>query len=312
MNDSRKPPARRQWARTGRVLAIVGAVSIGGCTESPITAVPTPLPNHAGSHPGFDTSIYPGDGAMSAWVKPSSPYEWVGYYLQAPCHRDPSWMGKRSTLTSMGWGLAVLFVGQQTFDGVPDVEVPPVFSRVTPMGSDSLPRARAEVVSPPTIAELQSGAVTCSRTLLSTEQGNTDAIDAITKTASEGFPGGTVIYLDIEHMDSIPASMDSYYQAWVQQVLADGRFRPGVYVHKANGAAIYEGVRRAYSDMNASGSAVFWVTSSVGFSIDRNPQDVGFPWASIWQGIYDVTQTYNGVAINVDVDVAAMTSPSSP
>jgi hypothetical protein len=76
--------------------------------------------------------------------------------------------------------------------------------------------------------------------------------------------------------------------------------------------AIYEGVRRAYSDMNANGSAVFWVTSSAGFSIDRNPQDVGFPWASIWQGMYDVTQTYNGVAINIDVDVAAMTSPSSP
>jgi hypothetical protein len=203
-------------------------------------------------------------------------------------------------------------VGQQTFDGVPDILVPQVFDRVVPMESDSLPAARAGVMVPPTAAEIQSGAVTCSRTLLTTEQGAADAVDAVTKTASEGFSNGTVIYLDIEHMDSIPASMNAYYRAWVQQVIADGRFRPGIYVHKANAAAIYEGVLRAYSDMNANGSAVFWVTSPTGFSIDRSPQEVGFPWASIWQGIYEVSQTWNGATVNIDVDVATMSSPSNP
>jgi hypothetical protein len=294
----------------GSLLLPLGVLLIAACTDSPVTG-PTPNPG-ANNHPGFDTSIYPGDAAMRSWLKPSSPYEWAGYYLQAPCHRDPSWMGKRPTLTSMGWGLAVLFVGQQTFDGVPDVDLPPLLNRVLPFSGDSLPRARAGVVTPATLAELQSGAVTCSRTLLTTEQGSADAIDAVTKTASEGFPGGTVVYLDIEHMDSIPASMQSYFRAWVQRFLADGRFKPGIYVHKANAAAIYDGVRRAYDDMNASGSATFWVTTSEGFSIEKDPEDVGFPWASIWQGMYDVTQTYNGVAINIDVDVAAMSSPSSP
>ncbi len=233
----------------------LAALSISACTEHGITN-PNPIPTPGGnSHPGFDTSIYPGDATMSAWVKPASPYKWVGYYLQAPCHRDPSWM---------------------------------------------------------TQAELLSGAVTCSRTLVTTEQGTTDGIDAVTKTAAERFPAGTVIYLDIEHMDSIPASMDAYYRAWVQQVLADGRFRPGIYVHKANAAAIYEGVRRAYADMNATGTAVFWVTSSSGFSIDKSPDQVGFAFASVWQGILEVTQTWNGASINIDVDVAAMSSPSSP
>jgi len=113
---------------------VLAVLVIAACTEQPITG-PTPAPG-ANNHPGFDTSLYPGDAAMSAWVKPSSPYEWVGYYLQAPCHRDPSWMGKRATLTSMGWGLAVLFVGQQTFDGVPDVELPITFNRVVPIGTD--------------------------------------------------------------------------------------------------------------------------------------------------------------------------------
>jgi hypothetical protein len=212
----------------------------------------------------------------------------------------------------MGWGLAVLFVGQQTFDGVPDMEVPPVFDLASPATIDSLPRARGTVVTPPTPAQLASGAATCSRTLLTTEQGTTDAIDAVTKTASEGFANGTVIFLDIEHMDAIPPSMEAYYRAWVQQVLADGRFRPGIYVHKANAQSIYDGVRRAYTDMGKSGSAVFWVTSSDGFSIEKSPQEVGFTWASVWQGIYEVTQTWNGASVNIDVDVATTTSPSKP
>ena len=249
---------------------------------------------------------------MSAWLEPGSPYEWVGYYLQAPCHRDPSWMGKRSRLVSMGWGLAVLFVGQQTFDGVLSIGVPGVAVPTAPQKMATPPAARAGIMVPATPAEIEAGAVTCSRTLLTAEQGGIDAIDATTRTAAEGFPPGTVIYLDIEHMDAIPASMESYYRSWVQQVLADGRFRVGIYVHKANAVAIHDGVRRAYADMNAPGSAVFWVTSSSGFSIDKSPQDVGLAFASIWQGMLEVTQTWNGATINIDVDVAAMSSPSNP
>jgi len=86
----------------------------------------------------------------------------------------------------------------------------------------------------------------------------------------------------------------------------------GIYVAKDNATAIYDGVRQAYADMNASGAAVFWITTPSGFSIDRNPVDSGFPWVSVWQGIYEVNQTYNGATINIDVDVAAMSSPSSP
>jgi glycoside hydrolase-like protein len=289
-------------------------LSIVSCTDHGITNPPpnTEPPPSGSNHPGFDTSIYPGDVAMSAWLKPGSPYEWVGYYLQAPCHRDASWMGKRVTLASMGWGLAVLFVGQQTFDGVPSISVPIIAAPSETQTLTTAPAARAGIMVPATRAEIQAGTVTCSRTLLTTEQGSIDGIDAVSKTAAEGFPLGSAIYLDIEHMDAIPASMDAYYRAWVQQVLADGRFRPGIYVHKANAAAIYDGVRRAYTDMNASGSAIFWVTSSSGFSLNKSPQQVGFPWASIWQGMLEVNQTWNGATLNIDVDIAAMISPSSP
>src|SRR5690348_7992553 len=43
-----------------------------------------------GSHLGFDTNVFPGYKAMDAW-KRSGEYEWVGYYLSAPCHSDDSW-----------------------------------------------------------------------------------------------------------------------------------------------------------------------------------------------------------------------------
>jgi len=71
-------------------------------------------PNVSSSHLGFDTNVYPGDKAMDAW-KRAGEFEWVGYYLSAPCHKDDSWEGKRAHLVDNGWGLAVIYVGQQTW-----------------------------------------------------------------------------------------------------------------------------------------------------------------------------------------------------
>lgn len=286
--------------------ALLSAAIGIACADHGGIVGPVPPPKDASNYPGFDTSLYPGDATMSAWLKPASPYGWVGYYLEAPCHRDASWMGKRATLTGMGWGLAVLYVGQQTFEGLPFVDLSP-----EPSGRVR-PSARAGIMTPATAAEIESGVVTCSRTLLTAEQGTADAIDAVTKTTSEGFPEGSVIYLDIEPMQTIPPSMDAYYRAWVQQVLADGRFRPGIYVSKSNATAIHEGVARAYADMQATGSAAFWVSSTSGFSLNRSPADVGLPFARVWQGILDVSQSWSGVSITIDVDVAAVPSPSSP
>ena len=149
-----------------RIATALSIVIISACTDRTVTG-PTPITS---THPGFDTSIYPGDAAMTAWLKPNSPYEWVGYYLQAPCHRDPSWMGRRSTLTTLGWGLAVLYVGQQTFDGVPDMLPPAAFDRQRPTSGDVVPRARAGIMLPSTLDEIETGAVTCSRYWISPKQ----------------------------------------------------------------------------------------------------------------------------------------------
>src|SRR5256714_13269419 len=60
---------------------------------------------------------------MRAWLTADKPYRWVGYYLSAPCHSDSSWEGKRQTLSEMGWGMAVIYVGQQTWGRTPGQKV---------------------------------------------------------------------------------------------------------------------------------------------------------------------------------------------
>src|SRR5256885_11891712 len=77
----------------------------------------------AAPHLGFDTFAYPGDDAMQAWLTADKPYSWVGYYLSAPCHTDDSWQGRRDTLANMGWGMAVIYVGQQTWGRTPGQKV---------------------------------------------------------------------------------------------------------------------------------------------------------------------------------------------
>jgi len=49
---------------------------------------------------------------MSAW-KTASPYSFAAYYIQAPCHHNAGWMGKRAALAGMGWNLLPVYVGQQ-------------------------------------------------------------------------------------------------------------------------------------------------------------------------------------------------------
>ena len=62
---------------------------------------------------GFDIDIYPGDPVMD-WLKANTNLAWCGYYLgPAPSHPDTSWMGKRILLSSLGWGIAPLYVGEQ-------------------------------------------------------------------------------------------------------------------------------------------------------------------------------------------------------
>lgn len=271
----------------------------------------------AGPHLGFDTSDYPGDDAMAAW-KSGSPYEWVGYYLPAPCHKDDSWAGKRATLQQMGWGMAVVYVGQQTWGQVPGqarTVTRYVKRRVkyrTRVHGKLVTRYRTKTVAvkvkePPRVRPGES----CSPHLVSGARGSAEALDAVNRTAAEGFPEGTVIFLDVERMETVPTAMRDYYKAWVAQVLADGRYRPGIYAHTHNAAAIYRDVKQVYTAAGETDEPPFWIAGGSDFSPDKDPSDVGHLFAAVWQGVIDKVETRAGVKIPIDVSVASLPSPSA-
>jgi hypothetical protein len=273
------------------LLALISAVlAIPGMAEPPNErdqsgpAVPTlatyVVTSGAKGYLGFDTSIYPGDDAMRAWREGDRPYQWVGYYLPAVCHKDGSWSGKRETLTGMGWGIAVIYVGQQTW------------------GRTSAPTGRAP-----------SGKA-CSSNLVTASNGRGDADDAIQKTVAEGFAEGTVVFLDVERMDLVTPSMREYYRAWTTRLLEDGRYRPGIYAHKDNAKLIYDDVRGVFATQGERSEPPFWVASGRNFSVEKLPTDVGHHFAHVWQGQLDIVETRNGVKLPIDVNVAAVPSPS--
>ena len=323
------------------------AVSCGETKVSPgsaVNAVAGVVENVAdavtgASHLGFDTGIYPGDETMRVW-RAAAPYRWVGYYLEAPCHKDDSWSGKRETLTQMGWGLAVVYVGQQTWSGVPakhstvyhttyvtKTVTKNVSKRVkTYVRSKSGKRVakyvtkrvptkvkeRVPVRTPVRVAfdESKHGIDSCKRNLVTAARGTLEADDAITKAAAEGFPRGTVIFLDIERMDVTPVAMRDYYKAWVTRVLADGRYTPGVYAHAYNASLIYRDVKAVYDAAGRKDDPPFWVAVGRGFSPGKPPQDVGHAFAAVWQGVLDVVQEWSGHKVLIDVNVAQTPSPS--
>jgi hypothetical protein len=229
--------------------------------------------------------VYPGDAAMRAWTAPASPYYWTGYYLPAPCHRDSTWSGKYQTLKQMGWGVAALYVGQQDW-----TQIPP-----------SAPARAGE-----SIEQL----VTCSASLLSAGQGADEAADAVAKMRGDGLPDGAVIFLDVENVQSVTPALLDYYRAWISGVLRDGRYRPGVYASKANAPALYAAALDVYRSAQSVDVPSFWIASSPGFSLAASPAAVGLGYAKAWQGLFDVNQSWNGVSLRIDVNVAASRSPS--
>lgn len=269
--------------------AMITCLVIAACDHSSATE-PTPpstKSDTANGFAGFDIAAYPGDAAMRAWTHPASPYYWTGYYLPAPCHRDVTWSGKYSTIRSMGWGVAAIYVGQQDWTQIPAAAIGAAASR-----------ANEELV-------------TCSATLLSVDQANAEAADAIARMQADGFPAGSVIFLDVEYVTTVTSSLLDYYRAWISAVVRDGHYRPGVYAAKSNAPVLYPAASDAARASGGTEAPTFWITSSTGFSTSSPPSAVGLNYAALWQGMYDVTQTFNGVTLTIDVNVATSRSPSN-
>src|SRR4026209_2439885 len=113
----------------------------------------------------------------------------------------------------MGWGLAVIYVGQQTWNGTAPpkiVKTKYVTKRVKVVTRRNGKRVTRYVrkrvpIKVVTYSRAQKGS-NCSGRLVNGSRGTLDANDAIARTASEGFARGSVIFLDLERMDSVPKS----------------------------------------------------------------------------------------------------------
>jgi hypothetical protein len=246
--------------------SVADAAAAVAQVASAVTGQPSPLADEQldGKHIGFDTHTYPGDKTMRAWKSaPGSPYRWVGYYLPAPCHKDRSWVGKRQALVGMGWGLAVVYVGQQTWGRTPR------------------PSAKRT-------AALHRQGASCNADFLTTDRGDADALDAITVTQKEGFPPRSVVFLDIERMEKVPQAMRNYYRAWARRLLRDGRYLPGVYVHKFNAQLVHDDLKAEFAAAGVTEEPRIWVASGRGYEEGKAPQDVGFAFSGFWEGMFEV------------------------
>ena len=286
------------------------AADMTGVSSAFAGAVTKVAASVTGKHMGFDTNVYPGDRAMAAW-KQSGEYEWVGYYLSAPCHSDKSWSGTRSKLLQNGWGLAVIYVGQQTWGKSygPVTATKKVRVATTKHGKRRVVIRTMKRASMIPVATSDDGH--CSASFVNTTQGGIDARDAIATTAREGFPRGTVVFLDVEYMDALPQRMRDYYRAWTREVLADGRYRPGIYAHTSNAGMVYDDVSEEYDSAGVDGDPPFWIAGKGSFSNESSPTEVGHAFATAWQGMLDVVRTHNGVKLPVDISVASVASPSA-
>lgn len=239
-----------------------------------------------GKHLGFDTYRYPGTDIMKIWKEtPGAPYKWVGFYLPSPCHSGTTWTGKRDTLVAMGWGLAVVYVGQQTWGKTP--------RRLSEAQIDAL-RKKDD----------------CATDLLTASEGRRNADDAVAVASAQGFPKGAHVFLDIERMETIPKQMREYYLAWVNRMLEVGQYVPAVYTHQHNAAEIFADVDGAFKAAGRQETPRFWIAGGKGFNEGRAPQDVGFAFAGVWQGVLDVARSVAQVKLPIDVNVAAWRSPS--
>jgi len=253
-----------------------------------VTDQDAPIANayEKGHFVGFDTHTYHGTMVMHTWKEtPGTPYSWVGYYLPSPCHDDKSWVGKRDTLQKMGWGLAIIYVGQQTWGKTP---------RALTSSQASLLRRRTD----------------CSADLISADEGTRNADEAVARAFGEGFAKGVVIFLDIERMETIPPAMRDYYRAWTARMLANGSYRPGIYAHQHNAEEIFNDVSDVFRAAGKTEKPRMWIAGGKGFDVGRAPQDVGFAFAGVWQGLIDIARSVAEVRLPVDLNVASWASPS--
>jgi hypothetical protein len=265
----------RRAALAAAVLAVAG---LGACAPLPVPSLPG-----TGGVAGFDTRDYPGDEAMRRW-REASPYRWVGYYLPAPCYTGTTWSGRREALRQMGWGFAVLYVGEQDWAAMRSAPGDTVTA--------AAPGAR------------------CTRANLTAQHAAGHAADAEAAAAADGFAAGTVIFLNVERVERVAPELLAYVRGWAGALLDGGRYVPGLYAHDHNAAELYTVLAEEFAARQQPARPRLWVARAAGFDLGRTPAESGYATAAAWQGRFNVLETWGGVTLNIDVNVADSADPS--
>src|SRR5215475_13408152 len=120
-----------------------------------------------------------------------------------------------------------------------------------------------------------------------------DAADAVSNAQREGFPAGTVIFLDIEEGGRLPANYHAYLRDWIDAMVKAG-YRAGVYCsgipdNEGNGVTIVtsDDIRKNIG----SRELVYWIFNDFcppapGCVAPKTPPPVsagGVPYAAVWQ-----------------------------
>jgi hypothetical protein len=104
--------------------------------------------------------------------------------------------------------------------------------------------------------------------------------------------------------------MREYYRAWVARMLSNGTYEPGIYAHEHNAESIFSDVVDSFRAAGDTSTPRFWIAGGKGFDEGRAPQDVGFAFAGVWQGVIDVARSVADLRLPVDISVASWKSPS--
>jgi N-acetylmuramoyl-L-alanine amidase len=238
----------------------------------------TPTPPTQSSFPGIDMGGYPGDEVMRRIFK--DPYVFTGYYLKAPCHRDKPvgpfepWMGNLQKLKEIGWGLVVVYVGQQAVES-------------NSCDHNALTRSQGELDGTDAIQKAMGDNVRNDATIFL----DVERVDVMPDAMIEYVRGWFAKLLS-----------DGNYRPGIycHGKNAEVLFSAAQQEYNAHG--------------HSGETPPFWVVRiKEGFDLNSSvPADSGTSFAAVWQGKIDIKNERHGdIRIDVDHNVATTENPSN-
>ncbi|MFI5532769.1 glycoside hydrolase domain-containing protein [Kitasatospora sp. NPDC051853] len=223
----------------------------------------------------FDACTAPSSSAMNAWS--ASPYRTVGVYIGGPLrgcaqpNLTAAWVDQQA---SAGWSFLPIYVGRQANSAY------------------SL--------------QIDANEATAR------QQGIDAAADAVQQAQTLGFKPGAVLYNDMENYVSSTskARVLAFLGGWTDRVHLSN-FRSGVYSSANSGVA---DLAAKYTDPNYPSPDVIWSAVWNG-TADTSDQAMNLPGSQYWtanrvhQYAGNVSETYNGVTINIDRNAVDVRGP---